>query len=70
MDWLKAFFKGKAVLNIVVEYIPKALEDGKLTMDEITTLINKISAIFNYNIEIKVPAELTDKVLDVVKLVK
>jgi len=70
MNWLKAFFKGKAVFNIVVEFIPRACADGKLTIEEITELVTKISNVFDYKIEIQIPNDISNKVINVVDKTK
>jgi len=68
MNWFKLLMAGKKVLDVVVTYIPKALDDGKVSMDEVSTLIMKIAIIFDYKIELTIPDDLKDKVIEVTEL--
>lgn len=68
MNWWKLLTSGKKVLDVVVDYIPKALEDGKISMDEASMLIMKIANIFDYKIEVVIPEDVKDKVLEVTEL--
>lgn len=68
MNWWKLLTSGKKVLDVVAEYIPKALEDGKISMDEVTVLIMRIANIFDYKIELTVPEETKDTIIEVAEL--
>ncbi len=70
MNWFKLLLTGKKVLNIISEYVPKALEDGKITMAEAAILITKITAVFDYNVEFKVSTAAKEDIMDVVEFIK
>ncbi len=67
MNWLKIMFAGKKVMSVLTNSIPTALEDGKLSIDEIAKIVKQILDIFNIEAEIEVPEDLQDKYLNVVK---
>jgi len=69
MKWMKALFMGKLVFDIISQYIPKALEDGKLTMDEILEILKQICTTFDFHIEFKVPPETSKVVIGVIEKV-
>lgn len=70
MNWLKVLMTGQKVMGVLTETVPTALEDGKLTIDEVVNLVKKILDIFEINAEISVPEDLHGKYLDVIEKVK
>ncbi len=66
MGILNYFRCGKKCFDIVTETIPKRLEDGVLTVDEMANIIKEICAVFDIKAEIKVPAKYTEKYFDIV----
>jgi len=63
--WLKYIFAGGAVLKILISSIPKALQDKKLTIDELASLLKEICSIFGWTLEIQIPDKFSDTYLNV-----
>lgn len=57
---------GKKAYDLLTDNIPKKLEDGILTVDEMATLIKEICEVFDIKAEIKVPDDLKDKYMEIV----
>uniref|UniRef100_A0A6M3IFZ9 Uncharacterized protein n=1 Tax=viral metagenome TaxID=1070528 RepID=A0A6M3IFZ9_9ZZZZ len=54
--WIMRAFR---VMGILATDLPKAFEDGKLTIQEIVDLMLKIAAVFGFdNIIVEIPPEL------------
>ena len=54
--WIMRAFR---VMGILATDLPKAFEDGKLTVQEIVELVLKIAAVFGFdNIIVDIPPEL------------
>ena len=70
MNWFQLLFTGKAVYDIVVNDLPKAMEDSKLSLEEIVNIIVKIAAVFSYKIEFSIPKEIKTATLDVISFTK
>jgi len=63
---MKALFMGKMVFDIISSYIPKALEDGKLTMDEILEILKQICNTFDFHVEFEVPPQISNTIIGVI----
>jgi len=66
---MKALFMGKMVFDIISQYIPKSLEDGKLTIEEILEILKQICKTFDFHIEFNVPTETSNVVIGVIEKV-
>lgn len=55
-----SIFKIFQIFGIVSTWATKALEDGKITLEEAVDLATKIAALLGVKIEIEVPAALED----------
>lgn len=69
MKWMKALFMGKMVFDIISQTIPKALNDGKLTIDEILDILKQVCKTFDIHIEFNIPDHASNLVIDVIEKV-
>lgn len=49
------FFKALRIMGIVTEWSTKALEDGKITLDEAADLAGRIADVLGISTEFKLP---------------
>lgn len=63
MKWFHYFRRGLAVVGILSVELPKAMKDGKLTVQEITDIFLQVCAVCDWDIAINVPPEIVNTVV-------
>jgi len=53
-------FKALSVAGVLATDLPAALSDGKITIDEMVSIIKKLLGIFDLPVLIEIPDELKD----------
>ena len=68
LKYWKYVRRGLSVMAILATEIPTILEDGKVTVDEIVSMMKLICNVCNWDIEFDVPVEVKEIAVGISKL--
>ena len=63
--WFKYISKGIAIINVLAVEIPRVIEDGQISVQEMANIVTAICLAGGWKVNVKVPKDISEALIEV-----